>query len=31
MMICAVIILGQAIAKWISVLNGGPEAIKAEG
>jgi hypothetical protein len=30
MMICAVIILGQAIAKWVSVLGNGREAVGAE-
>jgi carbon starvation protein len=30
MMICAVIILGQAIAKWVSVLSNGREALGAE-
>jgi len=31
MMICAVIILGQAIAKWFSVLGNGRQAVGAEG
>jgi carbon starvation protein len=31
MMVCAVIILGQAIAKWISVLGNGREALGVEG
>jgi carbon starvation protein CstA len=30
MMICAVVILGQAIAKWVSVLGNGREAVGAE-
>jgi carbon starvation protein CstA len=30
MMVCAVIILGQAIAKWVSVLSNGREAVGAE-
>jgi hypothetical protein len=30
MMICAVIILGQAILKWISVLSNGRQAVGAE-
>jgi carbon starvation protein len=30
MMICAVIILGQAVAKWASVLGNGRETVGAE-
>ncbi len=30
MMVCAVVILSQAIAKWISVLSGGQTPVRAE-
>jgi hypothetical protein len=31
MMVCAVVILGQAVAKWVSVLSNGRQTVGAEG
>jgi carbon starvation protein len=31
MMVCAVVILGQAVTKWFSVLGNGRQAVGAEG